>query len=451
LGPAPHDSGAARAYGHSIVRQERGQTAAEYVGVLLLVAVIVAAIASSGIGSAIADGVGGAVCRIAEQPCADASLRDPPSDGPDSDGDGMSDASERAAGTDPSAADTDGDGIVDSREAQDGTDPIAPDSDGDGLLDGEDPVPTGSDIDDDGLTDGEEVALGSDPRASDSDGDGTSDGDEFANGTDPAQGIAPLTEENALRPWERVGISEEDWHDFEREVLDEVNPGGWEGFLFGNPYWGVTLDEDGELKLLEVQEAGLSPGPLLRVLGAGGRALSASGAAARAVARAPAAVRAALVARGVLPGVARIRPPVPPSAPGAALGELDALGRTTGAAATITREMLGTGTAASRSIRPAGFLGGAANHARGHLISRLLGGSGRDPRNLTTLYQNPVNTPVMRGFEQQVANAVRSGQTVRYEVVPIFRGSELIPRAITLRATGDGGFRLLVTVLNKVP
>ena len=395
------------------MRQERGQTAAEYMGVLLLVALIIGAIVSSGVGGAIADGAGRAVCAIAQQPCAD--------------------------------------GVPDSREARDGTDPIAADSDGDGLLDGEDPVPTSLDVDGDGLTDGEELALGSDPRKADSDGDGTSDREEFERGTDPALGVAPLTEGNALKPWERVGMTQEEWRDFEREILDEVNPGGWKGFLLGNPYWGVTLDERGELKLLEIQEAGLSPGPLLRLLGVGGRALSASGAAARAIARLPAAARVALVARGVLPGVARIRPPVPPSAPGTALGELDALGRTTGAAATITREMLNTGTAASRSIRPAGFLGGGANHARGHLISRLLGGSGRDARNLTTLYQNPVNTPVMRGFEQQVANAVRSGQTVRYEVVPIYRGSELIPRGITLRATGDGGFRLHVTVLNKAP
>jgi hypothetical protein len=397
------------------VRQERGQTAAEYMGVLLLVALIIGAIVSSGVGRAIADGVNGAVCTIAQQPCGD---------------DGH-----------PPAADPD----------RTGANPFAVDSDGDGLVDGEDPVPNGLDVDGDGLTDGEEVALGSDPRSVDSDGDGTPDGEEFAQGTDPTQGVAPLTEENALKPWERVGMSEDEWHDFEREILDEVNPGGWKGFLLGNPYWGVTLDEHGELKLLEVQEAGLSPGPLLRLLGAGGRALSAGSAAAKVAARLPAAARAALVARGVLPGVARIRPPVPPSTPGTALGELDALGRTTGAAATITREMLNTGSAASRSIRPAGFLGGGANHARGHLISRLLGGSGRDPRNLTTLYQNPVNTPVMRGFEQQVANAVRGGQTVRYEVVPIYRGSELIPRGVTLRATGNGGFRLHVTVLNKAP
>ena len=275
----------------------------------------------------------------------------------------------------------------------------------------------GADVDGDGLTDGEEVALGSDPRNADTDGDGTPDGEEFEQGTDPTQGIAPLTEENVLAPWERVGMTEDEWRDFEREILDEVNPGGWEGFLLGNPYYGVTLDENGELKLLEVQQMGLNPGPLLRLLGAGGRALSAGGAAARAAARLPAATRAALIARGVLPGVARIRPPVPPSTAGHRARRArrarphDRRGGDDHAPDAQHRH------AASRSIRPAGFAGGSANHARGHLISRLLGGSGRDARNLTTLYQNPVNTPVMRGFEQQVANAVRGGQTVRYEVV----------------------------------
>jgi hypothetical protein len=55
----------------------------------------------------------------------------------------------------------------------------------------------------------------------------------------------------------------------------------------------------------------------------------------------------------------------------------------------------------------------------------------------------------MRDFEAQVASAVRSGQTVKYEVTPIYRGTELVPRAVTLRAAGSGGFRLDVTVLNK--
>lgn len=388
-----------------MLRREQGQTAAEYLGALLLVALIVAAVVSAGVPGAIADRVSSAICEIVQRPCAD-------------------DAPPPLRGM-----------------------PTQRDSDHDGLLDGEDPVPDGADVDGDGLTDGEEVALGSDPREADTDGDGTSDSDEFDAGTDPTQGVAPLTDENAMTPWERVGMSEDDWRDLEREILDELNPGGWKGFLLGNPYYGVTLDEDGELEVLAVQEGGLGGSSLLRLLGAGGKLSSAIG-------RIPAATRAALQARGVLPGAGRagrFRPPAPPSTPGTAFGELDELGRATGASATITREMLGTGTRASSSIRPPGYAGRPAGHARGHLIARLLGGSGTDARNLVTLYQNPANSPVMRGFEQQVANAVRGGQVVRYEAVPIYRGTEAIPRAVTLRATGDGGFRLNVTVLNRVP
>src|SRR5918998_289264 len=100
-----------------MVREERGQTAAEYLGVLLIVALIISAIVTSGVPGAVVDGVSGAVCRIAQQPG------------------------------------------------------------------------------------GEEVALGSDARRADTDGDGTPDGEEFAQGTDPTQGIAPLTRENVLTPW----------------------------------------------------------------------------------------------------------------------------------------------------------------------------------------------------------------------------------------------------------
>jgi hypothetical protein len=155
----------------------------------------------------------------------------------------------------------------------------------------------------------------------------------------------------------------------------------------------------------------------------------------------------------VLPAAAGAlgRLPVPPQSPGVVLGELDDLGRATGASATITREMLDTGTEASQAIRPPGFAGGAAGQARGHLIARMLGGTGRDARNLVTLYQNPVNSPIMRDFEQEVYNAVDAGQTVKYSVQPIYRGTEAIPRAVTLRATGSGGFNLRVTILNSQP
>jgi hypothetical protein len=430
------------------MRSERGQTAAEYLGALLLVSAIVVAIFASGAPAKVADGVQQAVCSILRLPCADDAVRAQAGGGPDSDGDGANDADERAHGSDPHRADTDGDGVIDSKEIAAGTDPASIDSDGDGLTDAQDPLPMAVDADGDGLTDGEDMALGADPSRSDSDGDGTSDGAEFENGTDPAHAVLPLTKDNALKPWERVGMTREEWGELQDKILDEVNPGGWKGAVFGNPYWGITLDAKGQLKLLELQESGMSPVPLLKLLGAGGRALSVGGAALKVAAKLPVATRAALIARGVLPAVARIKPPAIPMGPGAIYGPLDSLGRTTGAAATITKSMLNTGTRAASRIKPAGFVDGET-HARGHLIAKLLGGSGSNEGNLATMFTR-ANSPTMRGLEKKVADAVRSGQTVRYQVTPIYRGTELIPRGITLRATGSGAqpLNLRATVLN---
>ena len=36
---------------------------------------------------------------------------------------------------------------------------------------------------------------------------------------------------------------------------------------------------------------------------------------------------------------------------------------------------------------------------------------------------NNANTPVMRDFEAKIADAVRGGQVVRYQVTPIYKGS----------------------------
>jgi hypothetical protein len=64
----------------------------------------------------------------------------------DTDGDGVTDSDEEAAGTDPAAADSDADGIMDGDELAGGTDPLSGDSD------------------EDGYPDGAEVAAGSDPN-----------------------------------------------------------------------------------------------------------------------------------------------------------------------------------------------------------------------------------------------------------------------------------------------
>lgn len=88
----------------------------------------------------------------------------------DSDSDGLTDAQERALGTNPEAADTDGDGRSDNDEVN--VDPKT--------------NPLDSDSDDDGLNDGEEISLGTNPNEPDSDGDGVVDGDEVnKNNSDP--------------------------------------------------------------------------------------------------------------------------------------------------------------------------------------------------------------------------------------------------------------------------
>ncbi|HEV8562247.1 MAG TPA: SpvB/TcaC N-terminal domain-containing protein [Actinophytocola sp.] len=130
-------------------------------------------------------------------------------------------------------------------------------------------------------------------------------------------------------------------------------------------------------------------------------------------------------------------------------GALDALGRPTGVSAVITGRMINTGTRVPQTLNPPGYVNFQIfRHVRGHLLARLLGGSGSEARNVVTLFEQ-ANSPVMRGFEAQVAAAVRGGQTVTYSVTPIYEGANLIPRGITITAKGSGNLDLAVTILNR--
>jgi hypothetical protein len=130
-------------------------------------------------------------------------------------------------------------------------------------------------------------------------------------------------------------------------------------------------------------------------------------------------------------------------------GQLDGLGRPTGISATLTANSIKSGgSEANPNIRPPGFLGGRANQARGHLLGNQLGGSGNDPRNLVTIQQTPANSPTMRGFEGRIRSAAEGGQVIDYTSTPVYNGGELVPRGITMSASGTGGFRLNVSVLN---
>jgi len=144
--------------------------------------------------------------------------RDPDNVTEDPDGDGLSNAEEYLAQTDPTNSDTDGDGIDDADDPFPAETAETTDSDGDGIGDNEDEDddndglpdiveddngngrpdysetdPLNSDTDGDGISDGDEdanlngyVEAGeTDPRRNDTDGDGISDGDEQTLGTNP--------------------------------------------------------------------------------------------------------------------------------------------------------------------------------------------------------------------------------------------------------------------------
>ena len=141
-------------------------------------------------------------------PIATATATQQATDDADDDEDGLTNAAEVEAGTDPNLADTDEDGLTDGEEsAETGTSPLSADTDSDGVLDGDEvaqgtdpldglvaapdeetpaaePAPPGAvaapgDSDGDGLEDAIEVELGTDPVDLDTDDDGLTDGDEY--------------------------------------------------------------------------------------------------------------------------------------------------------------------------------------------------------------------------------------------------------------------------------
>ena len=110
----------------------------------------------------------------------------------DPDNDGLTNAEELAAGSNPTMADTDNDGLNDGLEVKTyKTNPTKADTDGDGLKDGEEITtyksnPLKADTDGDLLPDGVEVlTYKTDPSKADTDGDGFNDYAEIHLLTDP--------------------------------------------------------------------------------------------------------------------------------------------------------------------------------------------------------------------------------------------------------------------------
>lgn len=124
---------------------------------------------------------------------------------PDTDGDRLPDLEESIAGTDPRKPDTDGDGVSDYDEykpggrAGAGTNATDSDTDGDGLGDGVEKTfgsdPMARDTDDDGLFDDQELLHGTDPQSTDTDWDGLNDSQELQFGSSP---LRPDSDEDLM-------------------------------------------------------------------------------------------------------------------------------------------------------------------------------------------------------------------------------------------------------------
>ncbi|MEU5243630.1 DNA/RNA non-specific endonuclease [Streptomyces asoensis] len=98
----------------------------------------------------------------------------------------------------------------------------------------------------------------------------------------------------------------------------------------------------------------------------------------------------------------------------------------------------------NKEHKPEGYYGGGTVH-RGHLLARQLGGDGVDLRNLVPLYAD-VNTLLMRGYEDALANRLRTGETIYYQVIPHYPGTGGMPDYLTLtwadNKKGAGSVRL---------
>ena len=147
--------------------------------------------------------------------------------GPDTDGDGLSDADEIVLGTNPAATDTDNDGLSDLAEILDGLDPLTNDSDGDLL------------------PDTDELTGGTDPLKRDTDGDG------FWDGWEIQAGNSPFTAQTSIAALPSGTLLAEVGSSVNGRVLAVVNPVTGRmaalGRVNGGLGFGIAFTADGKL------------------------------------------------------------------------------------------------------------------------------------------------------------------------------------------------------------
>lgn len=121
-------------------------------------------------------------------------------------------------------------------------------------------------------------------------------------------------------------------------------------------------------------------------------------------------------------------------------GPLDGMQRATYALGVLTPKLKQHGSDAQSSIKPPGWNGNKhRKFGRGHLVGKQLGGTGKDPRNLVTLYQQTSNTPWMTNVENPLAALVSGGEKILYEVKPVYDGDSPLCHTVQMTTVGTKG------------
>ncbi|HJA46280.1 MAG TPA: DNA/RNA non-specific endonuclease [Candidatus Limosilactobacillus excrementigallinarum] len=122
---------------------------------------------------------------------------------------------------------------------------------------------------------------------------------------------------------------------------------------------------------------------------------------------------------------------------------LDRNNRATGADALLNKSMMPTTKREPLHVNPSGWhnkkVNGKYLYNRSHLIGYQLSGQNNNWKNLITGTRS-LNDPAMLKYEDQVASFLKRypNQYVRYQVTPIYRGSEKVARGVHMQGQSVG-------------
>lgn len=137
-------------------------------------------------------------------------------------------------------------------------------------------------------------------------------------------------------------------------------------------------------------------------------------------------------------------------------GDLDSLNRATGAEALLNKKLMPTEKRGEiASVTPTGWhnkkINGQYLFNRSHLIGYQLTGQNANWKNLITGTRQ-LNSPEMLRFEMDIKYYLEKNKNhyVRYSVIPVFRGDELLARGVHMMAqsVGDEDLHFNVYIFN---